>query len=203
MIAARRTVIVGLSVIALLAFWVWGPLIAEAQEDGAQTFRQLAGPYQIEIIVVESSLSLGTVVLFITVTEAATGQPVPDARVVLRTLHVATSKEGEATAHNTVQFPARYDAQLNLDNPGQWEITVEVRSSLGAVGVEIPPLEVPAMQRFTSGTVVFAVVFGVIIATTIYLILRYQRQRRRRLAPPSIDERTGANGDPGAGPSTP
>ena len=164
---------------AILAFLALGTFIVEAQEDGIQPFRQTAGPYQFEVIVVESTLSLGTVVIFVTVTEAATGEPVPDARVVLRTVHEPTDKEGTATAHNTPNNPELYDAQLNLNAPGKWKLTVEVTSSLGTVGVEIPPLEVPVMQQFSSGTVVFAVVFAVLFGGTGYLWWNYRRKRRR------------------------
>ena len=188
---------------ALLTFWAWGPLVAQAQQGGIPPFRETVGPYDVEVAVAQSTLSLGTAVLFVTVTDAATGGPVPDARVVLRILHEDSGKEGWATAHNTIQFPERYDTQLNLDDSGTWRITVEISSDLGTVGVEIPPLEVAEMTRFSSGTIVFAVVFGLILATTVYLYWSYQRKRQRRLAPPAPEEDTGTNSDPGSGPLGP
>ena len=200
LMSSRWAVAVALGLVALIALWWSGAFIAEAQEDGTTPFRELAGPYQIEVLVVESTLSLGAVLIFITVTEASTGQPVPDARVVLRTFHESTSKEGAATAHNTPQFPERYDVQLNLSSPGKWQITVEVSSALGAVGVELPAVEVPVMRQFSSGTIVFAVVFGLIIVTAIYLYWRYQRKRQRRQPPRWPEQGSDTDSHPGSGP---
>ena len=178
MMAARPTIVAVIGLISVFALLASAPLIARAQQGESRTFQQSAGPYQIEAIIVESRLSLGTVLFFITVTEEATGKAVPDARVLLRTKHEPSDKEGFATAHNTPQTPERYDAQLNLRFPGKWKITVEVNSSLGTVGVELPTVDVPAMQQFSSGTIVFAVVFGVLFLGTVYLWWKYRRKRR-------------------------
>ena len=190
----------GVSIIALLAFWVWGPLVVQAQEGRIPPFRESVGPYDVEIAVAQSSLSLGTAVLFVTVTDAATGGPVPDARVVLRILHEDSGKEGWATAHNTTEAPERYDAQLNLDDSGTWRITVEITSSLGPAGVEVPPLEVPAMQQFSAGTIVFAGVFAVLFAGVGYLWWSTQRRRRRSSTPGWPTEGTEPESGPGSRP---
>ena len=174
------------------------PFTALAQQGGIPPFRESVGPYDVEVVGAQSTLSLGTAVLFVTVTDAATGRSVPDARVVLRILHEASGKEGWATAHNTTQFPERYDTQLNLDDSGTWRITVEISSALGAVGVEIPPLEVPEMKQFSSGTIVFAVVFGVIIVAAVYLYWSHQRKRRK--TPHMPEQGTGPDSHPGSGP---
>ena len=185
LIVTRPSVVAGISLLAILALLASAPLIARAQQGENQTFEQTAGPYRIEAVMVESTLSLGTVILFITVTDEATGNAVPDARVSLRTKHEPSDKEGTATAHNTPQTPERYDAQLNLNFPGEWRITLEITSSLGTVGVEMPPVDVPAMQQFSSGTIVFAVVFGILFLGTAYLWWNYRRKRHRSMRPRS------------------
>ncbi len=182
MITARLTAAAFLGLIALLAAAA-SPLSARAQDSGVQSYQESAGPYRIGVNVAQSTLSLGTVLIFIMVTDLESGLAVPDAQVVLRTLHEPSGKEGRATAHNTARLPQRYDTQLNLYEPGTWRVIVEVSSSLGAVGVEVPALEVPAMQQFSSGTIVFAVIFGVIIAVGAYLFFKYKRSRWRRGPP--------------------
>ena len=199
MIEARLKVVAVLGLIALLAVLASRPLSAQAQDSGVQSYEESAGPYQIGINVAQSTLSLGTVLIFVTVTELESGLHVPDARVVLRTLHEATGKEGSATAHNTPRLPERYDAQLNLYSPGTWRLTVEVNSSLGSVGVEVPPLEVPKMQQFSAGTIVFAVIFAVIIGGSLYLFWKYKRGRWRGGPPGGLEEQTGPNAPPGSG----
>jgi len=198
--SGKLRVAAGLTLVALLAFWVSGPLAVQAQQGGIPPIRVSVGPYDVEVAVAQSSLSLGAAVLFVTVTDAATGGPVPDARVVLRILHEDSDQEGWATAHNTTQFPERYDAQLNLDDSGIWRVTVEISSSLGNVGVEIAPLVVPAMQQFSAGTIVFAGVFAVIFAGVGYLWWSAKRQRRMRGTPGWPTEGTGSEGGPGSEP---
>ena len=117
-------------------------LVAQPEEDGVQRFHQIVGPYDIKVALVQSSLSLGTTLVAIFVVEEATGESIPDVRVLLRTRHEDEDTEGRATAHNTPQEPERYDAQMTLDAPGSWLMTVEVTSALGTVAVEVPPLTV-------------------------------------------------------------
>ncbi len=191
---------VSISLIALLAFWTWGPLVVQAQQGGIPPFRESVGPYDVEVLAAQSSLSLGTAVLFVTITDAATGGPVPDVRVVLRVQHEDSGREGWATAHNTPQFPERYDVQLNLDDSGTWRITVEISSSLGAVGVEVAVLEVSKMRRFSAGTIVFAGVFAVLFAGAGYLWWSTQRQRRKGSIPGSPTAGTGSEDGPGSRP---
>lgn len=196
----RPRLAAGVFLIVLLVFWAWGPLVAQAQQGGIPPFRESVGPYDVEVLAAQSSLSLGTAVLFVTVTDAATGGPVPDARVVLRVQHEDSGKEGWATAHNTTQFPERYDVQLNLEDPGTWRITVEITSSLGEVGAEVAALEVPEMQQFSAGTIVFAGVFAVLFAGAGYLWWSTQRQRRKSNIPGSPMEGTGSDDGPGSRP---
>ena len=198
--SGKLRVAAGLTLVAFLAVWGWAPLAVQAQQSGIPPIRVSVGPYDVEVAVAQSSLSLGTAVLFVTVTDAATGEPGPDARVVLRIVHEDSSEEGWATAHNTIQFPERYDVQLNLDDPGTWRVTVEISSSLGNVGVEIAPLVVPAMQQFSAGTIVFAGVFAVIFAGVGYLWWSTKRQRRRSSTPGWPTEGTGSEGGPGSEP---
>ena len=217
----RWRVSAGIVLLALLAVWasVAGiaqaqgdgtqktqepvPLIVQPEENGVQRFRQIAGPYDIRVALVQSSLSLGTTLIAIYVVDEATGQPVPDARVLLRTKHEDGDAEGKATAHNTPQEPERYDAQMTLESPGSWRVTVEVDSGLGTVAVEVPPLIVGETRKISGGTFVFIGIFLVIIAGALYLWWSTQRRRRRGGPAGWPMEDAGANDDPGSGPAGP
>jgi hypothetical protein len=188
---------VGAVILALLVSWALATGVAQAQEDGAQRsgelttlvaqpqesgvqrFRQIVGPYNIRVALVQSGLSLGTTLVAVYVVEEATGQAIPDARVLLRARHENRDTDGIATAHNTQQEPERYDAQMNLDAPGDWQLTIEVDSALGSVGVEVPTLTVEAARRISGGTFVFIGVFLVIIASAAYLWWSTQRGKGR------------------------
>ncbi len=155
------------------------PTLAAAQGQGSevQRFQQVAGPYEISAAVVQSGLSLGTTLFAITVVDAVTGLPIPDAKVFLLIKHDDSGQEARGSAHNTPANPDRYDAQMDLDSPGLWRITVDVESSKGKVAVEMMRLAVPATRRITGGTFVFIGVFGVIIAGAAYLWWSTQRRR--------------------------
>lgn len=165
-----------------LAYSLIAPIPVQGQERDTNVlrFQQTAGPYDIRIAVVQSALSLGTTLFAITVLEAATEEPVPDARIVLRPRHEGGDQQGKATAHNTVQSPERYDAQINLDAPGRWLVTVEVDSSLGLVAVAFIELEVPEARKIFGGTFVFIGAFAMIMGGVAYVWWSTKRQRRGR-----------------------
>jgi len=164
--------------LALTAWFAPATVEAQAQDAEVLRVRQVSGPYDVRAAVVQSGLSLGVTLFAITVVDAATGQPIPDARVMLSTLHEDGNSGGKATAHNTPQSPDRYDAQMDLDRSGIWRISVELESSLGHVAVELLQLEVAETRRITGGTFVFIGVFAVLIAGVVYLWWSVQRRRR-------------------------
>lgn len=162
-----------------------GPALASAQGQASevQRFQNVAGPYKISAAVVQSGLSLGTTLFAITVVDAATGLPIPDARVSLLIEHDDSGQTGKGTAHNTPGNPDRYDAQMNLGSPGLWRITIDVDSSKGRVAVEMMQLTVPGTRRITGGTYVFIGVFAVIIGGAAYLWWSTHRHRSRNQGP--------------------
>ena len=164
-----------------LAYSLFVPIPVHGQDGDTNVlrFQQTAGPYDIRVAVVQSALSLGTTLFAITILDAATEEPVPDARVVLRPRHESGDQQGKATAHNTVQSPERYDAQVNLDAPGHWLVTVEVDSSLGLVAVAFIELEVPEARKISGGTFVFYGAFAMIMGGVAYVWWSAKRQRRR------------------------
>mgnify|MGYP000859668092 CR=1 FL=1 len=214
----RRATGVRIVLLVVLAIWVSFTGVAQAQEDGdhhlqeladfiaqpeesgVQRFRQTVGPYDIKVALVQSSLSLGTTLIAVFVVDEATGQPVPDARVLLRSKPVGGDHTRKATAHNTPGEPERYDSQITLDAPGDWQLIVEVASALGTVAVAVPTLTVAETRRISGGTFVFIGVFSVIIAGAIYLYWSTQRRRRHggHTSRPGVD--TGKKDDQSSGP---
>ena len=172
--------IIGLSLFFALA--TPGPGLVLAQDGGSQQVQVRAGPYDITIIESLSTLSLGSVEFYITVLDAATGEPVPDAHVIIRTSHVQEGTEGWARALYVPKSPERYEAEVNLDTPGTWNVTVEVASALGTWEFDALPLEVPALRRYRSGTYVFFGVFLVIFLGIGYVWWSARRAQRRRSA---------------------
>ena len=125
---------------------VLGPHIVLAQESGSQPFTTTAGPYEITIWEDPSNLSLGQMLFVVRVINEATGEPVPNASVVIRFDHRVISKDG-ATASNTPDSPEYYKALINEYAPDVWKMSVEVTGSLGRVLVYVPSDPVPILRR--------------------------------------------------------
>ena len=165
---------------ALLAFAASGSV--HAQDGRLNEVRIAAGPYDVLVIPVNTNLAAGFVQYSVIVRNAETGGPVSDARVVLLANHEKEDYEGWANALNSPALPEQYDARLNLDSTGKWLISVDVISPLGRGGGEVQTLEVPSLQRYTSGSLVFFGVFAVLLAGVAYVWWSARRDRRRRAA---------------------
>lgn len=177
-------------VIPLLLLSVMAGMLAgtvHAQESGTnQTgtteVNVRAGPYDITVVSSLSNLSLGQARFFITVLNVATGEPVRDARVVVRLKGSLNDTQGWANAMYVPSLPEHYEARIVLDAPGTWRVAVEVTSPLGREEVVASTLEVPITQNFTSGSIVFAGVFVLLLLGACYVWWSARRAQRQRLA---------------------
>ena len=167
------------------------PSPALAQEDGREQVRETAGPYEIGVTIDPSTPSVGAVHIIITVLNATTRQPVPDARVRIRTRNEGDDTGGWALALNYPRVPERYEANVNLETGGTWDVSVEVSSAMGEVLLEIPPLEVRKRAQSSAAGFVFVGVSLVILLGGVYVwwsIRRVQRKRTAALTPGSSQE---------------
>ena len=177
--------------IGLLAFIValllMAPLssVAAQVEDPDENPRDVsvtAGPHQVRVVLVNANLAAGFVQMALFVTDANTGEAVADARVVLIANNDKQDYEGWATAHNSPNMPERYDVRMKLGATGEWVISVDVSSSLGQGGADALTLEVPALKRYTDGSLIFFGVFAVMMLGIAYLFWSTKRNNRRREA---------------------
>jgi hypothetical protein len=168
-------------ILAALALGAVAPPTALAQEALPEPFRQTAGPYEIGILAAPSTLSIGEVTFVVTVADAATGQPVPDAHVVIRVEHDLACREGcWGLGVHTTDVTREYQAVMNLDHAGEWRVAVEVTSPLGEATVEAPPVQIAQPLRSTSGSLVFVGMTVVIVLGAIYVTWTIRRAQRRR-----------------------
>ena len=131
---------------------------------------------------INSNLSAGFIQLALFVTDANTGETVPDARVVLIANNEDEEYEALGTAHNSPGNPRRYDGRMNLGSTGKWVIGVNVSSELGEGGSEALHIEVPALNRYTNGSLVFFAIFAAMMLGIAYLFWSVKRENRRRRA---------------------
>ena len=169
---------------ALLGLWMLATLLLSAASVSAQeTARQevhYVGAHDIRVVPANLNLGAGSAQYSVIVTDPATGDPVPDAYVVLVTSQQEEGNPGWAIATNTPADPQQYNVHLKLDSTGEWHIKADVSSSLGADFVEVTTLEVPSVNRLTQGTWVYVGVFLVILGGIAYVWWSARRDYLRK-----------------------
>ena len=154
---------------------------ASAQEQGREDVHYV-GDHEIIVVPTNLNLGAGSAQFSVIVTDPASGEPVPDARVVLVANHQHESDPGWAIATNSPADPAQYNVHLKLDSTGTWTISADVSSPLGADLVDVGVLEVPSVNRLTQGTWVFVGVFAAILGGIAYVWWSARRENRRKQA---------------------
>ena len=180
-----RNIALAITVMALLLVAPLSSVAAQQEElPGADRgVDVIAGPHAVRVVVINSNLAAGFLQLALFITDANTGETVSDARVVIKANNDDQDYEGWGTAHNSPADPQRYDARMNLGSTGEWTIDVDIRSSLGQGGTNALTVNVPALKRYTDGSLVFFGVFAVMTLGVAYMFWSVKRDnRRRRLA---------------------
>jgi hypothetical protein len=167
--------------LSLLVVVLIVPFTLEAQEEGKEDVHHV-GAHDIRVLPVNLNLGAGSAQYAVIVTNPEDGEPVPDANVVLIASNSEEGNPGWAIATNSPAVPEQYDVHLKLDSTGEWEISADVSSSLGADLVEVTTLEVPSVNRLTQGTWVFVGVFAVIFGGIAYVWWSARRNYRRKRA---------------------
>ena len=172
-----------MAVAVLLTLAAMSPLVpsAFAQEDIKEEVRHV-GAHDILVVPVNLNLGAGSAQYSVIVANPETGSPVADAKVVLLTAHQERGEPGWAIATNSPATPGQYGVNLKLDSTGEWVISADVSSSLGADFVEVTTLEVPSVNRLTQGTWVYVGVFAVILGGIAYVWWSARRDYRRKQA---------------------
>ena len=178
---------IGLAVTIMALLLIAPPSSVAAQQEepiGADRgVDVIAGPHAVRVVVINSNLAAGFLQMALFITDSNTKETVSDARVILKANNDGQGYEGWGTAHNSPANPQRYDARMNLGSTGEWTIDVDVKSSLGQGATNALTLEVPALNRYTDGSLVFFGIFAVMMLGVIYIICSVKRDnRRRRLA---------------------
>ena len=170
--------------ILLLSIFIVGialsPAGASAQLPTDVTDQVRIGPYDITVVGGPSHLSLGSARYRVTLLSTADGQPVPNAQVRLRTRHEEAGTQGWAQALNTPGAPELYRAELRLDRPGPWALSVEVSGPLGRVEAELTTLVIPESRGYGVGSLTFAGITVVLLLGLTYLVWSARRAQRQR-----------------------
>ncbi len=153
------------------AFAVFGAVATGttvANGRSIEVFRAVEGEYEIIVALQPEKPTVGAVHFTITPVHATTSVPVTDARVEI----VARGPE-ETPAYHTVAVNSRsepryYDANLTLERPGRWTLTIDVSSeAMGQATISMPlfvedrPLEPGLASTFVWLLVIVAFAGGV------------------------------------------
>lgn len=180
-VLARPTAILALMAMLILATLSLIPSSAQAQ-DSTREEVTYSGAHDIRVVPVNYNLGVGSAQFAIFVTDPDTGEPVPDAKVVMLAESSEEGDPGWAFATNSPATPERYIVHLKLDSTGEWHIKVDVSSSLGADLADVTTLEVPSLNRLTQGSWVFFGMFGIIMLGIAYVWWSARRNYRRKQA---------------------
>ena len=177
-----RNISLGVFAAALILLATLSPVAAQQNEPAEADIgvEVVAGPHAVRVVILNSNLAAGFVQMAFFVTDANTGATVPDARVTIKANNDKEEYQALGTAHNSPSNPQRYDGRMNLGSTGEWLIGVDVSSPLGQGGADALTLEVPALNRYTDGSLVFFGIFAAMMLGVIYLIWNVKRQNRRR-----------------------
>jgi len=167
----------------LLSLAPLSPASAQSGEpiEADQVADIIAGPHAVKVVLINSNLAAGFIHMGFLVTDASTGEAVSDARVIIKAVNDKEEYEGWGSAHKVPPDPRRYDGQMKLGSTGEWVINVHVSSPLGQGGSTALTLEVPALNRYTDGSLVYFGVFGALALGVAYLFWSVKRQNRRKL----------------------
>lgn len=157
-----------------------------AQSDPAEPKllinRVTTGGYDVAVAGEASNLSLGSAQFSVTLRNAATGQPITDARVEIHTRHLIEEETGWATALSVPARPEEYRARMKLEYPGPWQVSVAVNGPLGRTETAVGPITVPEPRQYVVGTLVFAGVSVILLGITGYVVWDIRQAQRRREA---------------------
>ncbi len=186
--APSRLVLASLSAALLLAAVaaLLMPFTANAQESKHEAVLY-TGAHDIRVVPINYNLASGSAQFAVFVTNPDTGEPVPDAKVVMLAEAAEEGDPGWAFATNTPANPERYDVHLKLDSTGEWVISVDVSSQLGADLTEVTTVEVPSINRLTQGSWVFFGMFLVILLGIAYVWWSARRDYLRKRASAQAD----------------
>ncbi len=159
---------------------------AEQQEDITGPVRidrkVVAGGYDLFVEAEASNLSLGTALVSVAVLNAVTGEPIPDARVVIHTRHIGSSETGWASALPVPERPEIYRARMKLEYPGPWDFRVEVDGPLGRVETQVGSVTIPEPRQYWVGSAVFGGMSVILLFGVAYVVWTIRRTQKRREA---------------------
>ena len=196
---ARHWIAMAVMGALLVATLVVEPSTARAQENGPLHLQTTASGYDISVEESTSDLSVGLVKVVVTLRDAATGEVVDDARVIVRREHETSDEKGSAQVLNSPVSPEHYQARFSLKSPGIWRIWVEVDGRLGRVEVEVLPVEIPILRSYSMGSFVFIGVFLIFGLGATYLWWSSRKAFRQRAL--AQDSPRDSNRDSDSGPA--
>jgi hypothetical protein len=159
--------------VKLLLLLALSPATAWA-DGGVVRTSERSGPFVVTVFTAQSPVTVGQADVSVMVQDAATGQPVVDARVTL----LLKGEDGSASAAEATREQAQnkllYAALVDVPSPGQWSVEVTVaRGPDSATVVTTIPVALPP-PPFVSYWPYFA-----LPPAAIALFAVHQRSRRR------------------------
>lgn len=145
------------------------PAAAHSEDAVLQVANTPAGPFTLSIWTYPALLRAGTIHFSVLVVDTATGQPIPDAAVLITAQRNDAHNHTAAVQSHTFLDPISLfqETDLPLLSPGPYQVTVQVTDHNGAQGQTVFPLEIVSATGYKWLVIILlgqAVLFGLWLA---------------------------------------
>jgi hypothetical protein len=176
---------------SMIRFLLLGPFLLHSSaslhaDGGTVRLSERRGGYRITVFTAPTPLRAGPVDVSVFVQDAATGEPIPEARITVRAIPRAHPGEAvcvaaTAEAATNKLFQA---ALFELPEPGWWDVEIVIEGSRAPIRVRF---EMEAAEALTRGWEWWPWIGWPALAIVLFGV--HQRLVRRRRGPCSRDER--------------
>jgi len=120
----------------LLIAIAWSARIMPALADGGTVqFEKPAGPFVITVFTTPSPLRAGPVDISLMVQDRENRQPVLDCQALVQLRKEGAMSVRSGATHEAAQNKLLYAAQVNLSEPGPWELEVAIEHGSDSINV--------------------------------------------------------------------
>jgi hypothetical protein len=124
------------SLTMLLIAIAWSARITRAHADGgAVQFEKSAGPFVVTVFTTPTPLRAGPVDISLMVQSRENHQPVLDCQAIVQLRKEGGTNIRSAATHEAAQNKLLYAAQVNVPEPGLWELEVAIEHGDDAINV--------------------------------------------------------------------
>ncbi len=157
-------------------------LLIMSPASAQEVFRGTEGGYEISVTIEPEAPTVGVVHFTIVPLDGATSRPVEVARVRLTANDPAGQPAYTSLALSSPASPGEYEANLTIETPGDWTLTVDVESDELGEASFTAPLQIVGepIEASVGAAILWALLTSVLVLGAAYLWIMSRREVRQR-----------------------